>query len=270
MSVRHYNARGNRRSNGSANLQFATYALLAITILFEVAYPLTHGSLLKLITALTVYFAAATCFLHALLAFGKKFVTLFAVTTLIFSFLIELIGVKSGWPFGTYRYDSSLGLAFAGVPIIVPFAWIMIAYPTLIAARKSTRRWVFLYGGLLMAAWDLFLDPQMVDAGRWHWKLVGPHSPFAPEIPLSNDAGWLFAGMGLIAILNAVLPRDRRKGSLGTLVPNFMLAWVFISGLIGNLFFFHHPGLAVFGGAILLVLLLPYAFMLKFSRPDFD
>ena len=126
---------------------------------------------------------------------------------LSFPITVQPVGVKTGWPFGRYHYDHSLGVQIFGVPLLVPFAWIMLSYPILIAARRAAAHWVFIYGGLGLMIWDLFLDPQMVDAGRWSWKLVGPHVPYEPMIPLSNAAGWLFAGMGLMALLNALLSK---------------------------------------------------------------
>ena len=81
------------------------------------------------------------------------------------------------------------------MPLVVPFAWVMIAHPCLVAARRIGKSWVFLYGALLMMAWDLFLDPLMVSAGRWTWVVKGSHVPFQPEIPLSNAFGWLLSGM---------------------------------------------------------------------------
>ena len=113
-----------------------------------------------------------------------------------------------------------------------------VGSPVLLAARKVTKNWVFLYGGFGMMAWDLFLDPQKVSAERWRWDFTGSHVPFQPEIPLSNALGWLLTGMGLMAILNAVLRVDRRKISTSTAVPDFFLMWTWFAGVVGNLFFF--------------------------------
>ena len=270
MSIRNYRPRRNNRHRATRNQTFLVVALSITAVALEIAYPLTHGTALTNLTIATVYCAAAAMLLHALLAFGKKFTLIFASITLLYSFGIEELGLKSGWPFGTYHYDASLGLSLAGVPLLVPFAWTMMAYPILIAARKAAHNWAFLYGGLALMAWDIFLDPQMVAAGRWHWKLVGPHSPFTSIIPLSNTAGWLFAGMGLMALLNKFLPQERRKAGATSTIPDLFLAWTLFSGVISNLFFFHRPALAVFGGFLFAAILAPYLFFLRFGRPDFE
>jgi putative membrane protein len=126
---------------------------------------------------------------------------------------------------------------------------------------------VFLYGGLLMMAWDLFLDPLMVSAGRWTWVVSGAHVPFQPEIPVSNTFGWLLSGMTLITILHFATPRDRRKVGGSLLAADVMLFWTLFSGIVGNLFFFGRPGIALFSGAILGVLLTPYFFNRWVGRP---
>jgi uncharacterized membrane protein len=214
-----------------------------------------------------VYWAAGAMALHALLAYGARYAFTYLGTTVVFALLVESVGVKTGWPFGTYEYDPSLGHTIAGVPYVVPFAWVMMAHPVLIAARRVAGNWVFLYGGYAMAAWDLFLDPQMVAANRWRWTFDGAHVPYQPEIPLSNTFGWLLAGMALIAILHQILPRDRRKSSASFGAVDIWLAWTFFGGVVSNLFFFDRPGIAFFGGIAFALFFLPYAFSRWLGRP---
>ena len=205
--------------------------------------------------------------LHALLAYGARYAFTYLFVTAMFGLFIESVGVKTGWPFGTYEYDPSLGHTIAGVPYVVPFAWVMMAHPVLIAARRVAGNWVFLYGGYALAAWDLFLDPQMVAADRWRWTFDGAHVPFQPEIPLSNTFGWLLSGMALIAILHQVLPRDRRKSSASFGAVDLWLTWTFFGGVVSNLFFFDRPGVAFFGGIAFALFFLPYAFSRWLGRP---
>jgi putative membrane protein len=53
-----------------------------------------------------------------------------------------------------------------------------------------------------LAAWDLFLDPQMTAEGYWRWARGGRYR----GIPLSNFAGWLATGLGVMVVLERVLP----------------------------------------------------------------
>jgi putative membrane protein len=267
MSIRQYRPRSIAGRSGTRSRDLFLILLTIASIGLQITYPLVHNKLLQEITIATVYCAAVTMLIHSYFAYGFRFALTMGIVVLIFAFTVEAIGVKTGWPFGKYSYDHSLGKQIFGVPILVPFAWVMLTYPLLIAARRVTKNWVFIYGGIGLAAWDLFLDPQMVSAGRWTWKVVGPHVPYAPEIPLSNTAGWLFAGMGLMALLHAWLPKDRRKGGATTSIPDFFLAWTLFAGLIGNVFFFHRPGVGVFGAIVFGAVLIPYFFSIGFGRP---
>ena len=246
---------------------FVLYATLVVAIGLQISYPLIEGESLRLVTIATVYWAAAAMFLHAMLAYGVVYAVQFLFITFTYALLVEQIGSRTGWPFGSYEYSGSLGYQIYGVPLVVPFAWVMLAHPIFIAARKVSKNWVFLYGGLGMMAWDLFLDPQMVSAERWVWDFTGTSVPFQPEIPLSNAFGWLLTGMGLMAILNLALRKDRRKVATSTAVPDFFLMWTWFSGVVGNLFFFDRPGVALIGGVVFGLVLLPYIFLLRFGPP---
>jgi len=259
MSIRNYAPRRRRRgvSPFANGLQVGT---MFAALFLQISYPLLSGEALRVVTIATVYFGAAAMFVHARLAYGWTYTRRYLLITLPFAFLIELIGENTGWPFGNYEYHPSLGPQLIGIPLVVPFAWAMMAHPLLIVARRMSKTWTFLYGGFALMAWDLFLDPQMVGAGRWKWEVTGSHVPFQPEIPLSNMFGWLLAGIALMAILNLFLPKEQRKygSSLGAV--DIFLAWSWFGGIISNLFFFSRPGVALFGGLFYTFALAPYFF----------
>ena len=268
MSIRQYRPGSNRRHGISANQSLGLYLLLSLAIAIQISYPLGSGNALRFVTIFTVVTSAVLMLAHSLLSYGFRYFATFGSVTFVFALLVEIIGSKTGWPFGSYVYDDSLGIKIAGVPVLVPFAWIMMAHPVLIAARKTIPSWAFLYGGAGLMVWDLFLDPQMVAAGRWTWDVVGPHVPFQPEIPLSNTAGWLFAGMGLMALLNLILPKERRKAGVNSTIPDIFLGWILFSGVVGNLFFFDRMGVALFAGLAFAIWIAPYLFVISFGKPD--
>ena len=265
--MRQFIPRGNRRTGISSASSKFLYFFLSLAIILQIAYPLVDGDVLRYVTLATVGIGAVAMLLHAFYSFGFRYLITYFVTTFLFAILVEQVGVQTGWPFGSYVYDESLGVKILDVPIIVAFAWIMMAHPVLVAARRVTKEWTFLYGGAFLMAWDLFLDPQMVTAGRWTWDFSGSHVPFQPEIPLSNAVGWLFAGMGLIAILNVVLPHERRKESANSRSVDIFLTWTLFAGVVGNLFFFERAGIALFAGAIYSAIFSLYIFSRWFGRP---
>ena len=260
MSIRDYSPRRYRRTGISQRMKALLITVLAIAIVLQIAYPLIEGEALRLVTIAAIYWGAGAMLLHALFAYGTRYAITYISFTFLYALIIEYVGVSTTWPFGDYSYSPDLGLRIFSVPLVVPFAWIMMAHPVLVVSRRIAGHWVFLYGGITLAAWDLFLDPLMVSAGRWTWKVSDAHVPFQPEIPLSNTFGWLLTGMGLIAILHLVLPREKRKSGASFSAVDIFLAWTLFSQIAGNLFFFDRPGIALFAGAILGSVLTPYFF----------
>jgi len=260
MSIRHYNPRRKRRGGISPTSRNLLFLLVGLTIALQIAYPLIDGDVLRIVTLATIYFGAFAMVLHGHLSYGAKYSSRYLPAAFLFGLGIETLGLHTGWPFGVYEYDSSLGADIFGVPFVVPFAWVMMIHPALVAARRVTNSWVWLYGGAILAAWDLFLDPLLVAAGRWTWEVPGAHVPFTPDIPLSNAFGWLLAGITICALLHIILPRERRKEGASLTAVDVLLLWTLFSGVVGNLFFFDRPGLALFAGAILGAILTPYFF----------
>jgi len=267
MSIRHYNPRRRNRRGISDRARFSLYLFLSVAILLQISYPLLSGESLRVVTIATVYWGAAAMLLHAMLTYGARYALTYFGVTLFFGFFIELLGVYTGWPFGIYSYDASLGPQLISVPLVVPFAWAMIAHPVLCVSRRVAGSWVFLYGGFGLMAYDLFLDPQMVAAGRWKWEVSGSHVPFTPEVPLSNAFGWLLSGIALMAFLHLVLPRDRRKQSASYTAVDIFLAWSWFAGVVSNLFFFGRPGIAFLGGFVYGIFLIPFFFSRWLGRP---
>jgi putative membrane protein len=138
-----------------------------------------------------------------------------------------------------------------------------MAYPVLLAARRLTRRFVPVVGGLGLTAWDVFLDPQMVGDGHWTWADPTPALPGVEGIPLTNYAGWAVVGTLMMLVLTVALPRDSASES----VPAALLVWTWLGYVLGNVYWFGTTSVAVVGGVLLGALVLPYAWSLWQSRP---
>jgi uncharacterized membrane protein len=238
---------------------------LALAIALQMLYPFVHGQFLQVVTIIGIYAGALAMLLHAYYSFGMRYASTYLIVTFAFALLTEQLGVSSGWPFGNHSFESSLGAHIYNVPLVIPFLWLMVAHPILVAARRVTQNWAFIYGGAIMMAWHLFIDPQI--AHRVTWTFTGSHVPFENELPISNPAGWLFTGMLLIAILHFVLPKERRKQGAEFAAVDIFLGWTLLAGVIDNLFFFNRPKIAIFAGAIYTLVLAPYFFSRWLGKP---
>ena len=152
------------------------------------------------------------------------------------------------------------------MPLVIPMAWSMMAYPCLLAAQRlsDTVIGTALIGGWVLASWDLFLDPQMVGQGFWTWSEIGWELPGIPGIPLQNFLGWLLGSIVLMWLLN-LLPRK----TASDVVPATMLTWVFASNVLANLVFFGRPGVALWGGVCMGAVVIPYLWRM-WSQPQWS
>lgn len=117
------------------------------------------------------------------------------------TWLIEAIGVYTGFPFGDYKYTSRLQPQILNVPLLIPFAWLMMLPPSWAIAYRITGnnygiKFIFV-SGMAFTAWDLFLDPQMIRWGLWRWQTHG----FYFGIPLSNFLGWFISAVLITFII---------------------------------------------------------------------
>ena len=126
----------------------------------------------------------------------------------------EAWGWPPAFPYGSYTYSDDLGPTLLGVPFLVPLAWLMMAWPSWLLGRRLARpvrrapaggahRWA----AAVFAAWDVVLDPQMVEAGYWTWAHPRPGLPGIDTVPLTNLAGWLLAGVVLMTLLDLLVAR---------------------------------------------------------------
>jgi len=270
MSVRVYSGpHADRRRGGPGGFLRAVPWLFAlITIAAQIAWPLTSGSTRDVLTVVTVVLFFLTSASHALIARGLLWALGWFVISAGFGFAVEVLGTRTDLPFGDYAYADRLGPMLAGVPVIIPLAWAMMSYPALLAARRLVRGPLAtaIVAAVALAAWDLFLDPQMVSEGHWSWTFQNAPVLLGIEgIPLQNFVGWLLASFVLMLLLDR-LPRRRNDGAEGDGVPALMYLWTYVSSVLLNVFWAQRPGVAIWGGIVMGLVAIPYAYQLWTGR----
>lgn len=126
---------------------------------------------------------------------GIRRTTFMAVGVILLTWIIEAIGVATGFPFGRYYYTEKLQPQLLNVPVLIPLAWLMMLPPSWAIAQRITGQKkgikFTILSGLAFIAWDLFLDPQMVKWGLWAWDK--PDGYFG--IPFINFLGWFVSAI---------------------------------------------------------------------------
>jgi len=149
----------------------------------------------------------------------------------------EAIGLATGYPFGEYLYSDWLQPQFAGVPLIVPVAYLIMLPVAWAIARcwTGTDRGVYFIGlsALGFTAWDLFMDPQMVSWGFWTWTHPGGWGGYY-GIPWTNFLGWV-----LVSAIITALARPRQL-PVSPLLAIYAITWILET--LGQFLLWNLPG----------------------------
>jgi uncharacterized membrane protein len=241
-------------------LWWTGWALVAAAVLVQINYPLTPPGLRTAVTITSVVVFAAASIVDAARRHGARGAAVLVAVAGGGGLVAEAVGVSTGFPFGGYTYLGTLGPELLGVPVVVPLAWVMMAWPALVVGRALASRPVAVVavGAAALAAWDLFLDPQMVAAGHWAWADPEPALPLVPGVPLTNYAGWVLVAVVLVAALHRLVgPEPVGAGPSGPAAALYL--WTYGSSVFAHLAFFGLPGSAVVGGVLMGLVAVPFA-----------
>ena len=255
MSQRYYS--GPTPSRGPSTLVTGlAWTLAVLAIALQIAFPLVDTASRATLAIATVVVFYLASVVHAGARHGLYGLLLVGLAVPLLGLAAEAVGVRTGIPFGDYSYGDALGPILFEVPVVVPLAWAMMAYPTYIAASTLavSRWWIALIGGWSLMAWDIFLDPMMVDLDGWTWLSAKSSLPGIPGIPLQNYAGWFLVGCIITAVL-ILLPRPHASVNQ----PATLYLWVYLSSVLGSAVFFERPAVAWIGGIAMGVVALPFA-----------
>lgn len=245
------------------------WVLLGLLILTQICYPLTGGGLRAAFTVTTVLLGYLLSVSHAYLTRGVRAAAALVATATVGGFAVEAVGVATGFPFGTYDYSGQLGPKVLGVPLIIPLAWTWMAWPAWLAAVRlaegRTARILIAAAGL--AAWDLFLDPQMVAEGYWRWLDATPALPGVPGIPVGNYLGWLGFALVLMAALSSAAGPAATTARPDDTPMIVLWFWTYASSVLAHAVFLGLPASAVWGGAGMGAVVIPLAVRLSRARP---
>lgn len=104
--------------------------------------------------------------------------------TYFFTFLSEVIGIKTGFIFGDYIYGAALGLKLFDVPLIIGFNWVLIILGAINIADSIEKNafTTAMLAAVLAVLFDLMLEPIAIKLDYWNWIKGG--------IPLRNYYAW--------------------------------------------------------------------------------
>ena len=113
---------------------------------------------------------------------------IWAIVVIVFSFVIETIGVKTGVIFGVYNYGETLWPQIIRVPFAIGFAWFLmlicsIALMQRLPVINSSNIWIQIFViSVLMTFFDFMMEPAAIKLNYWSWQTVA--------VPLQNYVAW--------------------------------------------------------------------------------
>ena len=124
----------------------------------------------------------------------KKPIFLFILFSAIIGFVVELIGIHTGYLFGNYHYQQNLGVKIAEVPIVISINWALITLGAAqIAALISGNKYVrIVLAASVMLLFDLIMEPVAIKSQFWTWS--------GGIIPTYNYVSWFLVGLFLQVI----------------------------------------------------------------------
>ncbi len=184
------------------------------------------------------FFTAATP-INLLLMFGLLLYTqqkinvhfvLFFVACFVVGIVGEIIGTSTGYLFGKYAYDKTLGISFKDVPLVIGVNWFIMMYccgvtvhivleqlsaklETITGAPSPAIRFfsVVIDGATLAVFFDWVMEPAAIKLGYWHWQ--GDEG-----IPMYNYICWFVISMALISVFSLLKFNKRNDFAVNLLM----------------------------------------------------
>jgi putative membrane protein len=244
----------------------AAWAAGLLVVLAQIVYSMTEpgGRLPTTVVSVVAFAVASVC--DAAARCGPRAAGRLVLVAGGGGLLAETVGVHTGFPFGDYRYTGTLGFEVLGVPALVPLAWVMMAWPALLVGRAlAGGPWLVVpVGAWALASWDVFLDPQMVDAGHWVWAHPAPGLPGVADVPLTNFAGWLVVAVLMMLFLHRGTPSAPSRAGLGLRAgpAPLLYLWTYGSSVWAHAAFFDRPWVSLVAGVLMGLTAVPFALVL--------
>ncbi len=240
----------------SRSFSYTFLVLYGLSTFIIVVFPPRMLLPLIIMVTLTSVFFFLFALTHGWYILGRNRVLTLLGLTFVVAFIMEAVGVISGWPFGPYYYTDRLGPKILGlVPFTILIAWFMMVYTAqqvverivtpYLPSRLNLGRgiWLVLLIAMALTAWDLVMDPLMVSRRHWVWTVRGAYF----GIPVQNYLGWMLTSIIIYGLYYLIYPEMPRHENGDSVLP----VWAYIITWMANVIVafragFWGPGLVGF------------------------
>ncbi len=236
----HVGIRGNRYVQNLFLGLFAIFCFAYPIAVTGVAFDVNPPFSLAWAGSVLLFLEGTLLIVAAMLLYGLLRGLCGGLIVITLSYMVEAIGVATGFPFGTYRYTAVLLPKLPGnVPMAVMFAWVLIVFGVYGWIRFEKRRiglpGAFL-GATLATLLDLEIEPVAAHLERY-WQWLAPAHFNYYGVPLANFVAWFIVAFLLLLLIDAVLfrfrPLDAPRSRLVVLTPRLLFGTsLFMFGLV--------------------------------------
>ena len=89
----------------------------------------------------------------------------------IFGFFVEVVGVNTGYIFGDYVYQSTLGWKLFNTPLIIGINWLILSYSVVYTFSRFIKQKIIIafLGACVLLLLDILIEPVAMNYGFWTW-----------------------------------------------------------------------------------------------------
>lgn len=179
--------------------------------------------------------------IHGARVYRLQGILVFTTLCLGVGVLFESLSLRTGFPFGHYRFTDLMGPKLFDLPILLALAYVGMGYLSWVVGLVildcqsepiSGRKIVLLplAASFIMTAWDLSMDPVWADIDHaWVWRDGGSYF----GVPISNFFGWFLTAYTFFQLFGLYL---RNRVSIPSQTSPWRLAILFYAAFaVGNL-----------------------------------
>jgi Carotenoid biosynthesis protein len=229
-------------------MQILLWATLAIYLGARICQLYADRLPTLLIVVLHVIPPAVFALVHGSILYRSRRMLVFTALCLGVAGVSEILGLRTGFPFGSYYFTDVMGPKISGLPILLVLAYLGMAYCSwllsllIVGYRKPIMGFrtviVPLLAGAVMLAWDLSMEADWSTVDKaWIWRNGGPWF----GVPLTNFLGWYLT---VFLFFQAFALYCRVKAPLPASVPRiYWRAAIFLYAIcaMGNLLILRLP-----------------------------
>ena len=139
----------------------------------------------------------------------------------VFGFFLEVIGVNTGYIFGDYVYESTLGWKLFNTPLIIGINWLILSYSVVYTFSRFVKQKIItaFFGAFVLLLLDILIEPVAMNYGFWTWN--------NNMVPLKNYVAWFCVSFFLCYIISLFKGESKNKLATYLLILQFIFFGIF-------------------------------------------